>query len=166
MTAFPPASADCGFQERMNILAERVGGFAILARKSGLSRRVLDKYRNGESDPSRLRLVALAAAAGVSVEWLATGTGEIATQANRPLWLDEALLLRVAGIILTAHEENGQSVAPLHLVRLAAGWCTDLVAACTGDEELRVGLRTMEYRLRRALAEVEAREAARPMDLP
>lgn len=63
------------FCERMNVLIDVVGGPAELARKSGLSRRVIDKYKSGESDPSRSRLVALAAAAGVSLRWLATGDG-------------------------------------------------------------------------------------------
>ena len=64
-----------GFCERMNVLIDLAGGPAELARKSGLSRRVIDKYKSGESDPSRSRLVALATATGVSLGWLATGNG-------------------------------------------------------------------------------------------
>lgn len=151
MNISPTEDAKYGFQSRMNMLAERVGGFAALARKSGLSRRVLDKYRNGESDPSRLRLVALADAADVSLEWLATGVGDIRPGVTRSLGLDEGLMLRVAEIIITAHAEAERPLPPLHLVRLAVGWCADLLAACANDDELAVGLRTMEQRLRRSL---------------
>lgn len=59
----------------MDFLCELAGGPGELARKSKLSRRVIDKYRSGNSDPSRERLIALADAGGVSVEWLATGKG-------------------------------------------------------------------------------------------
>lgn len=151
MNISPLDEAQCGFQLRINMLAERVGGFAALARKSGLSRRVLDKYRNGESDPSRLRLIALAHAADVSLEWLATGVGDIQPSPRRPLSVDEGLMLRVAEIIVAAHMESGRPLAPLHLVRLAVGWCADLATACANDDELLVGLRTMEQRLRRGL---------------
>lgn len=67
------ADLDPDFIGRINVLIDRMGGAAPLARASGLSEGVIAKYRRGESDPSRMRLVALAAAGGVSVEWLATG---------------------------------------------------------------------------------------------
>ena len=67
--------ADPAFAARIERLCEMVGGASVLAQKSGLSRRVIDKYVAGGSDPSRQRLVSLADAAGVSVQWLATGQG-------------------------------------------------------------------------------------------
>jgi len=67
--------ADPAFAARIERLCEMVGGASALAQKSGLSRRVIDKYVAGGSDPSRQRLVSLADAAGVSVQWLATGQG-------------------------------------------------------------------------------------------
>lgn len=72
------------FVERMNVLIQRAGGPGELARKSGLSRRVIDKYRGGDSDPSRERLVRLASAGGVSVAWLATGEGAVDPRAILP----------------------------------------------------------------------------------
>lgn len=77
----PNPDADPGFMARMNVLLERVGGPANLARKSGLSTRVIAKYRDGDSDPNRARLVSLAVAAGVSLVWLATGAGEMTAPA-------------------------------------------------------------------------------------
>ncbi|WP_413207802.1 helix-turn-helix domain-containing protein [Rhodospirillum sp. A1_3_36] len=63
------------FPKRVEILVSRVGNVAELARRSHLSRRVIDNYKGGVADPSRTRLIALADAADVSVEWLATGDG-------------------------------------------------------------------------------------------
>ncbi|WP_421707958.1 LexA family transcriptional regulator [Algihabitans sp.] len=73
---------DPAFSGRIEQVIRLAGSVAELARKSGLSERVISKYRSGESDPSRRRLLALAEASGVSVEWLATGktaTGKTAT---------------------------------------------------------------------------------------
>lgn len=63
------------FQNRMLRAIKMAGGPSELARKSGLSRRVIDKYKSGESDPSRERLVEIARCAGVSIAWLAAGEG-------------------------------------------------------------------------------------------
>ena len=66
---------DDSFKARMKHLADLMGGPERLAEAAGLSRRVIDKYRLGESEPSRERLVKLAAAGGISLTWLATGQG-------------------------------------------------------------------------------------------
>lgn len=55
------------------MLIERAGGPSELARKAQVSRRVIDKYKSGESEPSRERLISLANSGKVSVQWLATG---------------------------------------------------------------------------------------------
>ncbi|TXH34806.1 MAG: XRE family transcriptional regulator [Rhodospirillaceae bacterium] len=63
------------FAERMKYCAGKVGNAARLARETGISRRAIGDYLAGEVEPSRPRLVAIANAAGVCVEWLATGKG-------------------------------------------------------------------------------------------
>ena len=63
------------FQDRIAEAARLAGGAQSLADKAGLSRRVVGKYLAGKSDPSRERLVRIADAAGVSIEWLASGRG-------------------------------------------------------------------------------------------
>ena len=63
------------FPDRVAEAARLAGGVVTLATRTGLTRQVIGKYMRGESDPSRERLVALADAAGVSVEWLAAGRG-------------------------------------------------------------------------------------------
>lgn len=61
------------FKARVSFVAAKMGGPAALAAATGLSRAVIGKYLAGKSEPSRERLVALAQAGGVSLEWLATG---------------------------------------------------------------------------------------------
>lgn len=68
--------ADEAFCQRIEYAVKKMGGAAEMARKTGLSRAVIDKYRNGLSDPSRTRLNLISHIAGVSVQWLANGEGE------------------------------------------------------------------------------------------
>lgn len=67
--------ADIEFQKRMQICVDAVGNASALARAAGISNPVIGDYLSGASEPTRPRLVNIARAAGVSVEWLATGTG-------------------------------------------------------------------------------------------
>lgn len=63
------------FVERLRKTAELAGGQLALSKLTGISARTINSYALGESEPSRLRLVAMAKAANVSVNWLATGEG-------------------------------------------------------------------------------------------
>jgi len=65
------------FRERLEQVVELAGGPSKLSTAAGISRRVLDQYRSGRSDPSRSKLVSIANAAGVSTGWLADGRGPI-----------------------------------------------------------------------------------------
>jgi len=66
---------DILFMERMKELIRGVGSAEKLARLTGMSARVIGQYASGKSDPTRRKLIALAEAGGVLVEWLATGKG-------------------------------------------------------------------------------------------
>jgi transcriptional regulator with XRE-family HTH domain len=61
------------FIRRLEIAAKRVGSFYALAKQLGVTEQTLHNYRTRGSDPSRRMLIQIAAATGVSVEWLATG---------------------------------------------------------------------------------------------
>jgi len=96
---------DARFQHRIATVIRRAGGVSALAAASGLSTRVIAKYRNGESDPSRERLVAIARAAGVTVDWLATGNGPMRASGNvveQGSATDEELVRAVTQYVLTA----------------------------------------------------------------
>lgn len=55
-----------------------------MAEAAEVSTSVLSKWRRGESDPSRSRLIKMATAAGVSLEWLATGAGPMIAEYGKP----------------------------------------------------------------------------------
>ncbi len=61
------------FAQRLHALATHRGGQATLSAASGIPKTTLAKYVSGESEPNVSRLIALARAGGVSVEWLACG---------------------------------------------------------------------------------------------
>ncbi|MBF0177203.1 MAG: helix-turn-helix transcriptional regulator [Magnetococcales bacterium] len=71
----PNASSDLeSFAARLKtiIASESLRSFA---ERSGVSVTVLRQYLAGHSDPARAKLIAMANAGGVSVQWLATGEG-------------------------------------------------------------------------------------------
>lgn len=74
---------DAEFQARVAEIIEMVGGENPFAARSGLSRSMVEKYKKG-SEPTRSSLVSMAEAAGVSVEWLATGKGPKTTDEEGP----------------------------------------------------------------------------------
>jgi phage repressor protein C with HTH and peptisase S24 domain len=65
------------FSERMKSIADLAGNATRLSETSGISRRSIGAYLAGTGSPSRERLVKLAQATGVSVEWLSTGSGKM-----------------------------------------------------------------------------------------
>jgi phage repressor protein C with HTH and peptisase S24 domain len=66
---------EISFRERIKVLIDLAGSAEKLAKKAGISARVIGKYLAEESDPSRGRLVSLARASDVSIAWLADGEG-------------------------------------------------------------------------------------------
>lgn len=70
-----PKKGDADFQARMQHCVEAVGSATALGKKAGISTPVIGDYVSGKSEPSRRRLIDIANAAAVSVEWLATGAG-------------------------------------------------------------------------------------------
>lgn len=59
----------------MRFTADKAGGISALSRTSGVATRTIKGYIDGDNDPTRKKLIAMAEAANVSVEWLATGKG-------------------------------------------------------------------------------------------
>lgn len=116
---------DDGFGERMERLCELVGGPGALAKEAGLSRRVIDKYRSGQSDPSRQRLVALAEAGDVSVSWLATGQPPMrhgpqeAMQDPLGLLIDKALIIEALEGVRGIYDRNGRALLSVEAAAIA-----------------------------------------------
>jgi len=63
------------FTDRIKYIIDLVGSAEKLANISGMSSRVIGQYLSGKTDPTRKKIIALAEAAGVSVQWLSTGEG-------------------------------------------------------------------------------------------
>jgi phage repressor protein C with HTH and peptisase S24 domain len=62
-----------GFRSRLTQILPKFGSVAELARRVGVSDNAIYKWLAGRGQPSVSNLVALAQAAHVSIEWLATG---------------------------------------------------------------------------------------------
>jgi phage repressor protein C with HTH and peptisase S24 domain len=63
------------FRQRLRLIMQQFGSVADLARAVGVSDNAIYKWVSGRGQPSMMSLVNLSKAAGVSVEWLATGRG-------------------------------------------------------------------------------------------
>jgi transcriptional regulator with XRE-family HTH domain len=66
-----------GFALRMQKLVQLFGGPRQIARTCGFSEGVVRSWRDGRSDPSRERCVALARGLGISLAWLVAGDGSM-----------------------------------------------------------------------------------------
>ena len=65
---------------RIRLLIAREGSASALARRCGCSEGSVRSWRDGHSDPSRARCVALARALNISLQWLITGEGPMHPQ--------------------------------------------------------------------------------------
>lgn len=75
---------DSSFGERVDECVRIMGSRKALAESARISTRALDQYRSGDTDPTRRKLIAMARAAGVNVEWLATGEGPKLREGGMP----------------------------------------------------------------------------------
>lgn len=75
---------DSEFRLRLRLIMQQFGSVADLARAVGVSDNAIYKWVSGRGQPGMMSLVNLAKAAGVSVEWLATGRGVPAKVRNEP----------------------------------------------------------------------------------
>jgi phage repressor protein C with HTH and peptisase S24 domain len=80
------------FAERLRIVGKNVGSLSALARKTGVSDSTIHLWLRG-SEPSREKLIALAKAGNVNVEWLISGQGPMSGPGEgyialkMPMWL-------------------------------------------------------------------------------
>ncbi|HPD57946.1 MAG: helix-turn-helix transcriptional regulator [Smithellaceae bacterium] len=63
------------FEDRIKKIISVAGSADKLAYNAGVSPSLIGKYLSGKTDPTRKKLIALAEAACVNIEWLATGEG-------------------------------------------------------------------------------------------
>src|SRR6266849_10037402 len=75
---------DQEFRRRLRLIMQQFGSVADLARAVGVSDNAIYKWVSGRGQPGMRSLVSLARAAGVSVEWLATGQGSTKILLDQP----------------------------------------------------------------------------------
>ncbi|MCB2192674.1 MAG: helix-turn-helix transcriptional regulator [Deltaproteobacteria bacterium] len=118
-----------GFASRFKEASVAVGGPYALGKKAGFSAGAIQKWVSGESEPGLLKVIALAEAAGVRFEWLATGQGPMHNAE------DEGLSGGASGTIsipfynlqtLTGHSEvKGKLSAPPQHLAFQSAWLRD-----------------------------------------
>lgn len=89
------------FSGRLETIVSKIGHRAF-ARMCGLSETALRKYINGESTPNIERLISISKAAGVSIDWLVTGSEPLHSDEresnlheNAPVQIPEISILKV-----------------------------------------------------------------------
>jgi len=107
----------------------------------------------GDAEPKTSRLVAIADAAGVTVEWLATGRGpQPQPQAARSSSIDAELNARIVEAVAAIYKECGAAISHRDLGRVTAGIYNEIIQAGLESAEERTGaLRLAAGQLRRRL---------------
>ena len=94
---------EISFENRIKRIIALAGNADKLANSAGVSPSLIGKYLSGKTDPTRKKLIALADAANVNIEWLATGNGPMRKGEK------EIIDLELLGLIiawLDYHEET------------------------------------------------------------
>lgn len=117
---------DLGFARRMEDVAKLVGNATLLAQKTAISRRAIGLYMSGEADPTLKKLVAIARAAGVCLEWLATGNGPKFHNQDGPASqcdssVDTKRLKAVLSAVKEAITDGGYKVSPSQEAEIISG---------------------------------------------
>lgn len=141
----------------------------------GKSVKQIHRYAQGKSEPPVTAVAALAAAAGVRVEWLATGRGPMrdgvaegraetaSTPAAAPHRTDARLLSRLTERILAVYREAGTEIAVREAVERAATEHDGIVSALVDPDDRLIRAGEIIAELRRQLASMRPPSvAARP----
>ena len=83
-------------QDRLRKCADLAGSGDALSQKTGIPRNTLQTYLMGQAEPKIGRVVDIAHAAGVNIEWLATGKGPMRPTDEPQAATDEFVYIRKA----------------------------------------------------------------------
>ena len=117
------------FPDRIKKIIELSGSAEKLANISGMSSRVIGQYLAGKSDPTRLKLIALANAALVNIEWLATGKGPMREEDR------ETFHMPLLALIIEALEEYEMDAGKKLTPAEKADFISEAYNKCIDDEE-------------------------------
>lgn len=151
---------------RIRTCAEIVGSGDAISQKTGIPRSTLETYLTGKAEPKASRLVAIADAAGVSVEWLATGRGAMRPDNAAPAkgaasGIDRDLLAAAYKGIAELYRSENARISADPLADEVARIYDDLVETYDSTEERLTGLKVMLHQLRRDLRIAPATNADR-----
>ncbi|THA10462.1 LexA family transcriptional regulator [Rodentibacter pneumotropicus] len=127
-----PNIYDENFSNRMKLIAEKSfkSNYSEFARAVGVAQASLARWVKGEADPSRMNLIKIADASGVSLEWLALGVGDMEGKAPQQIKPDVNLL--------ASNDETFVEIEDCREVRLSAGggaFNNDYQETCTTKVE-------------------------------
>lgn len=94
--------ASPSFSDRIKLLIKACGSVSHIARTCGFSEGVVRSWRDGRSDPSRERCLALARGLGVSLLWLMAGEGAMWDDTDR----------RPAPMAMARHSASRATISP------------------------------------------------------
>jgi transcriptional regulator with XRE-family HTH domain len=139
-----------GLEARIRRCVEIVGNGHSMSQKTGIPRSTLETYLTGKAEPKISRLVAIAQAAGVSINWLATGTGEesCVPRSSDKVTMDGDLSALIVDGIAAVYRQEGMKIEPAHLGRKAAQIYSSLVNAYCTPKDREIGLLALLEQLR------------------
>ncbi len=109
------------FTDRLKEIITKLGSQEKLAFKSGISKSTISKYILGLSDPTRKKIIALASAGDVNVEWLVNGANERDREPRDTLLI--STILTIAEEIV---ESNKIAITPEKKVKSAMSVYQDI----------------------------------------
>ena len=156
-------SDDLASRARIAIGTEAVRSFAL---RAGVKPSTMQSILGG-SKPTVDNLVAIADAAGVTLDWLAKGQGFMRPEQAEPMAVapavqeppirseavDEELMGLLVDGIMAVYKDVNVGLPPRDLGRLAERMRGDLVESYTDPDERRVAVKGMLRQLRRSLQE-------------
>ncbi|HQS09519.1 MAG: hypothetical protein B7Y12_01945 [Rhizobiales bacterium 24-66-13] len=146
-------SLNSDLAHRIRICAELAGSGDELSRKTAIPRRTLESYLAGDSEPKASRLVAIARAVDVTIEWLAAGEGSQfgalhSSKSDVATEIDPELMGRVTDAISRLYKDERISLAPVDLGRLIARKYAEICAAADTEEERLTMIKLIVAQLR------------------
>lgn len=151
-----PENGNRGFRDR---LAERIGDEEPFrwARRVGVPTTTFGRVWNDGKIPKTATAAKMAAALGVSLDWLLTGAGDAdAPDIARVIHhADEDLMSQIGVLVGRVHRDAGVSLPPAQLFRLTTRKYNEVMAAQPAEGDVAGMLKLLEIQLRAELRDAE-----------
>ena len=157
----PELERDNEFHDRLRKILEGEVSSSAFARRAGISQSGFHRIEKG-GEPTLKTIIAIAKAAGVSVQWLATGDESAGGQAGDASGgdLDKWLFSRVIDGIRRTYEKVGGRLQTVNEIELGLEMYHQIMAVAESQEDRRGALLMALYQLERELLEKGKRPAS------